>query len=277
MRSTRTLRFLVVLVIFAVIFSAAACTTGGNNSPSPSPEATPTEFPIPTDLDPEIRKYFLTPSVTPSDTDVVEFQISCKGYSFEDIANYFDEVVLRTEYGDNDNRIHKWTSPIIMYVDGRPTNKDRQVINTIMQRMNSVRGFPGIQETLMESNANLVIHFADDSTYDKILPSNIDDETDGFASCNWTNSVITNADIGIRTSISQNERNSVIWEEIVQCTGLQNDSYLYPDSLFYQGYNEVQEPTVLDWLLFELLYHPDMKPNLTREECAIVLIAVLKE
>ena len=83
-----------------------------------------------------------------------------------------------------------------------------------------------------------------------------------------TFSAIIKSRIGIRTSMSQHERNSVIWEELVQCTGLQNDSYKYPESLFYQGYNEVQEPTKLDWILFEVLYHPAIQPGMTIDEVA---------
>ena len=295
MHITRIHRLCLLSLLLLGMLCLAACASYEHEpEPEPSPTEPPAEVVLPTDIDPAIRDFLLTPSAAPTpDTIVigpdgpiitpggdgssdVDFQISCRGYSFVDIANYFDEIALRTEYGEDDYRIHKWTSPIFMYVEGSPTAQDRRVIRTIIEKMNSVRGFPGIVETKSESEANVVIHFANNREYDKLTPSNITDKTDGFASCWWTDSVMTRAIIGIRTEISQNERNSVIWEEMVQCTGLQNDSYQYPDSLFYQGYNEVQEPTVLDWLMFEILYHPQMKPGLNREECAIVMLGVLK-
>ena len=226
-------------------------------------------------ITPQLNTPTPTEAVTPGEPEPVR-RVSRKGYTIEQIAEYFDEVALNAEYGSSDHRVHKWNSPIILCVKGAPTTQDRLVLQTILWKMNAVYGFPGIRETISEAEANLVITFADDNEYAQLTPSNIDDLTDGFATCWWQNSVIYKADIGIRCSISQNERNSVIWEEMIQATGLQNDSYRYPDSLFYQGYNEVQEPTTLDWILFELLYHPDMSAGLSRPE-AIMTSTLLLE
>ena len=223
---------------------------------------------------------YLTPAViTKQPTPGISghnHRINRKGFSVEAIAEYFDEIALHAEYGSSDNRVHKWNDEIVMCVKGTPTAQDRLVLQSILWKMNSVYGFPGIRETVSEFEANLVITFANDAEYTRITPSTINDSTDGFATCWWQNSVIYKAEIGIRTSISQNERNSVIWEEMVQSTGLQNDSYLYPESLFYQGYNEVQEPTDLDWILFEILYHPDVPAGLSRAEALLLSTTLLE-
>ena len=283
-----------VLILLAAVF--AGCTSYETAQPTSTP--TPTEDPmshweLPPGIDPADLPFSLlpgnatqlTPSGSSSDlptptTDpgalMITQYIDSKGYSKREIIDYFEDIALHAEYGTNDNMVHKWGAPITVYVKGSPTWQDRQVLQDVFDRMNAVNGFPGIFETSQEASANLVIEFAYDRDYRNITPSNINDSTDGFASCWWQDSVIYKAKIGIRTSITQTERNSVIWEEMVQATGLQNDSYTYPESLFYQGYNEVQEPTTLDWLMFEVLYHPDIKAGMTPAECETLIGRILR-
>ena len=271
------------------------CVSGCGSSPTPAP-ATPTVTPtpegwfeIPPDIDPTILQYIIVPTSKPSpgaaDTTPAgssnstlpnRIRVNRRGYSKEQIIDYFNEVALNTEYGNNDNHIHKWDTPLYVYIDGFPTDQDRRVLNDVFLKMNGVRGFPGISETFSQDRANLVIHFAIDDEYNRITPDTITDSSDGFATCWWSDYSIFQATIGIRTSIPQHERNSVIWEEIVQATGLQNDSYTYPDSLFYQGYNEVQSPTELDWIMFELLYHPDIKAGMMEADCQTIITTVLE-
>lgn len=204
------------------------------------------------------------------------YRISRKGIDREEIITYFREIAMSAEYGGSRDELHKWSTPIKYYVAGNPTSEDTMVLSRVTAKMNTVEGFPGISRAFTESSANLVVHFAEPDEYRKIIPSGITDDTDGFASIWLTDKSISKSVIGIRTTISQNERNSVIWEEMVQCTGLQNDSYRYPDSLYYQGYNEVQSPTTLDWLLFEVLYHPALEPGMSFAECEEVIWKILQ-
>ncbi len=204
------------------------------------------------------------------------YRISRKGIDREEIIAYFGEIAMSAEYGGTNDELHKWSTPIKYYIAGNPTSDDMMVISRVTAAMNTVKGFPGIGRTFSENSANLVIHFADPDEYRKITPPEINDDTDGFASIWLTDYSISRSVIGIRTTISQTERNSVIWEEMVQCTGLQNDSYRYPDSLYYQGYNEVQSPTTLDWLLFEVLYHPALEPGMSFDECEEVIREILQ-
>jgi len=213
---------------------------------------------------------------TPTGVVVSGDPINSRGYGKKEIVEYFDEIAMRAEYGTSANAVHKWSTPLLIYINGQPNSEDRKVLDEVFYRMNSVDGFPGITEVNSESASNIVMSFADDAEYTRITPKDIHDMTDGFATCWFQNSSIVRARIGIRTSMPQHERNSVIWEELVQCTGLQNDSYRYPDSLFYQGYNEVQGPNTLDWLLFEVLYHPDIQPGMRINEVSAVLDAVLR-
>lgn len=288
MQEKQSMRFRLKMLLLTVALTAMVSVIGciGYNSAEPTPSPTPMEEPdyiaLPTDLDPEVLQMLLRPTngaaLTPGAASGTgtNHTIDSRGYSVKDITDYFSDIALHTEYGTDANCIHKWSSPIRVYIKGSPTEQDIAVIQSIFRKMNSVKGFPGISETISDEIANLVITFADDAEYREITPSNINDSTDGFASCWWEGATIFKAKIGIRSSISQNERNSVIWEEIIQATGLQNDSYTYPDSLFYQGYNEVQEPTTLDWILFEILYHPAIEAGMSEAECRDIIDQIIK-
>ena len=300
MRSTtrnKQLRTLTAMLTAAVLFLCAltgcasvdsryegGCFDGGtalqgqhfaeNNDPTPTPDP---NAPSPTPT-PRLPLWMQDGDVQSPTVGVGgSGSVSRHGYSTSKILSYFSEIALSAEYGDGSSEVRKWKSSIKLYVCGAPSTADWTVINAVVAKMNKVDGFPGISIVKNESDSNLVMYFYGDTEYDRITPSMITDRTDGFATC-WfgSSSVIVRGKIGIRMSITQTERNSVIWEELVQVTGLQNDSYSYPDSLFYQGYNEVQQPTTLDWILFEVLYSPLIAPGMSYSEVSDVLPSILR-
>ena len=75
----------------------------------------------------------------------------------------------------------------------------------------------------------------------------------------------------IRTDIDQYVRNSVILEEIYNGLGPVQDTILRPDSIIYQEYSEVQDLTLVDWLILRLLYHPDMLCGMDAAQCEAVI------
>ena len=51
-------------------------------------------------------------------------------------------------------------------------------------------------------------------------------------------------------------------EELCQSLGLLNDTYDYPESIFYQYHTETDWPTSLDWAIIELLYRTEIRPGM---------------
>ena len=222
--------------------------------------------------DPDMQSGGSSHNVTPGLT----VRLQRHGYSTEKIIEYFKEIALGAEFGTSVAEIHKWTDPIVVFVAGTPTAEDINVLQSVFSALNSTHGFPGIRESRWEGEANLTIYFEAKAEYDQRKPSSLTGDTDGYASCWWADGTISSAQIGIRSDIRQQQRNSVIWEEIVQSMGLLNDSYIYPDSLFYQGYNEAQQPTTLDWLMLEILYHPSVRPGMNYDNCVAVIKTILE-
>ncbi len=211
-----------------------------------------------------------------SSGSVVDEPFVSVNYQVSEIIQYFQQVALDSEYGDRSKMhvVHKWTVPIRLCISGMSDKKDEALIASITDRMNSVAGFPGISLQSSNIHANLIVYFLDDETFDIHCSQYGISDVSGFVRYTTKSNRIDSGTVYIRSSISQQERNSVIWEELMQATGLTNDSYMYTDSLFYNGRTMPQEPSELDWLLFRLLYHPSLEIGMNANECtqAITLL-----
>lgn len=190
------------------------------------------------------------------------------------------DVAMKAEYGDNDDyRIRKWTDPVVVGVYGTPSDKDREILEKLFETLNSVPGFPGISEAPEgDETITTEMHFLDFEDYEVLRSDYIEEEnTGGFANASYLTATngYWQAVIGIRTDTEEKEQIGVIEEELIQSLGLLNDSYLDPESLFYQGYNEPEWPTELDWVLVKCLYHPSMVCGMTADEAEAVLPTIL--
>ncbi len=253
-------------------FSATDTPAPGKTvTPIPTETEAPTPSPAPTET--------ATPTPTP---DRFAPAIDTYGYAVNDIIEFFCDVALHSEYGDADGAsipLRRWSSPIQCYIAGTPTDADRTMLTTLFEEMNRTIGFPGIREATSETDANLVIHFLGGDEYNTLAADHVNELSDGFVTC-WYDTVTNlynEGVIAICLDPEQNIRNSVILEELMQSTGLFNDSYLHDDSIFYQDFNAPQWPTELDFIIFRLLYHPALSPGMTAEECAELIPHILQE
>ena len=76
--------------------------------------------------------------------------------------------------------------------------------------------------------------------------------------------------MGYRTDVPQEDRNSIMKEEIINVMGI-SDTVLREDSIVYQYSNDNMELSDVDLLILELLYHPAIQPGMTVEECHAIL------
>lgn len=83
---------------------------------------------------------------------------------------------------------------------------------------------------------------------------------------------ITHVTVLIATDVTtQADRNHLIREEVTQGCGLMSDSYLYPDSMFYQGWTDTPTYSDMDKAIIQMLYRPDIQPGMTHDQAAAVL------
>lgn len=193
--------------------------------------------------------------------------------SVEDVILYFNEVCLdaeRTNSGDS-TKLQRWENPIRYICNGTYTDADKKILDDFVTSLNTLDGFPGMQETQESALANLNIYFCEQSEYLAIMGEGFS-ETDGGVTFWYTEAnEIYDAVIGIRTDIEQEVRDSVIIEEIYNGLGPINDTQLRQDSVIYAEFSTPQRLSCVDELIIKLLYHPQMQCGMDAADCAAVI------
>ena len=194
------------------------------------------------------------------------------GLDVDTLIQYFSEVVLDAEFINSGNVsvVQKWDRKVLYYVHGEPTQQDYTYLDATVAWLNSIYGFPGMEETQNEEEANLPIYFTDYDSLIDILGKQYEN-CDGGVRFWFDYNRIYRGIICIRTEIDQYVRNSVIQEEIYNGMGPVQDTSLRLDSMIYTGYSAPQDFTAVDRLIMTLLYHPDIDYGMDAEECAAVI------
>jgi hypothetical protein len=190
-------------------------------------------------------------------------------YSAEAIA-YFEEVAFGQEFGDAAGEIRKWTHDVRIVVHGDPSDEDLVTLYDVVVDLNAMIGTIVID--IVASDGNFDIHFAPEPEFAAIEPNYVPVNM-GFFWVWWDGGGnITDARVLVSTTgLTQPERNHIIREEVTQSLGLMRDSFAFEDSIFYQGWTETQEYSELDELLIEMLYLPEVEPQMTVEEAQAVI------
>ncbi len=201
-------------------------------------------------------------------------QYFIEGVSVEDVIKYFGEVCLDSEYmisdTGNPELIHKWEEPIYYCVYGTPTEEDIATIEELATRLNSIEGFPGFYPGTSE-NCNIKIYFCSSDELVSRMGSNFNATHYGGFTYWYRNHAIYDGTICCRYDIPQQERISVIKEEIYGLIGPAQDTVLRSDSILYQHDNANMELSPIDVLILQLLYHPDIRCGMNYEECEQVI------
>jgi len=178
--------------------------------------------------------------------------------------NYFLEIALGAELGDETPVIKKWTDDIRIKISGSPTSHDLQTINTIVDDLKTL----SIKVKIVNKKENININFAPKKDFPEL------EKNYGFFWSLWhdDNFEIYEANILIAsTEITQQERSHLIREELTQSLGLMNDSDKYKDSIFYQDWSDITEYSEIDKAIIQLLYHKNIKTGMTKTKILEIL------
>lgn len=189
-------------------------------------------------------------------------------YTNEEILEYFKEVALKIEYGNQNNSVKKWNTPIYYYLDENAKEEDQKHIQLLIEKLNEIPTLPLFIKSSLEE-ANLVIHFTSSDTLYKIrkLPG-----IEGYCHFEYDkNNILRKSEITISSDLELETRKSVITEEIVQALGLTNDSEKYENSIFYQYASNLIYPSDLDFIIISLLYNENIKYGMNYENVEEVL------
>jgi len=199
------------------------------------------------------------------------------------ICRYFRDIVLKTEFGGHSHVISKWEEPIRLYIGGNPSKEDLTIINEICDALNSLPGFPGIQQVEDESSANMIYSFLDESVFDKWERRHGILGALGLVCFTYEEpgTKIIQAECGIRNTDPRYSegvfsRTTTIWEEFLQALGPTNDTLLYTETLFYNGDYDVPKVTDFDWIILRLLYLPQIQNGMTYFNCIPYIYTYLR-
>ena len=212
-------------------------------------------------------------------TMFIAFTLLIIGCSFQSNPNtftqneidYFVEIALGAEFGEQTPVIKKWINDIRIKINGEPTEADLQTINNIVSDLTEI--ISSIKIKIVNKNENLTITFSPESDFTSIDPNYVPTNY-GFFWALWhdDNFVIYDANILISSAdITQKERSHLIREELSQSLGLMNDSDKYNDSIFYQEWTDVTEFSELDRVAIKLLYLKKIEPGVSKEQVFKVL------
>jgi hypothetical protein len=243
--------FAFVSVLLAMAFSAAGCMpfrsmAANSTRPAAATSAAAARTPKPTP----------TPKPAPTKNDILDA---------------FKTIAFASEYGSSGAKIRKWTKEMKVEVHGDPTGEDLDALEKAMDGLNGVDGFPGIGT--VKSGGNVDIWFVPLDQMSYVIPEYVEGNWGFFYTHFGSGGGITSASIAIATDVTeQDARNHLIQEELIQSTGLMQDNYDRPDSIFYGKWTTVQQPTALDWELVRILYMKGIKPGMPSVDAMSYLI-----
>jgi|GEM_PF-1627589 len=192
--------------------------------------------------------------------------------SFEKMFEYFEELVLHMEYTEGDGNaalVQKWLAPLSYRIQGEPTKEDLAVLANLFDQLNEIKNFPGIYPAEDGEAENLTISFLNSEDFNAAFSSVVNGEDAYGAVQFWyytESNEIHTANIGYRTDIPQDVRNSVLCEEIVNALGL-SDTVCREDSIVYQYSDENTELSDVDLIIIKLLYDPSVLCGMDSDAC----------
>ena len=230
------------------LFAASSCGGGSETATTVTLPTTTTEAPTTT-----------TTTTSPTTTTIATTTTESPGCTALEL-DYFAQVAGAAEFGPQ-GTIHKWQEDLRIQVHGDPEPALLATLADVVADLDAI--LEPMSVSVVESGGNVDLHFAPVSQFPVILleyePGNL-----GYVYIWWDGEgVIDRATVLISTTeVEPVFQTHLIREELTQALGLLNDSWDYPDSIFYQGWTSVQEYTPLDVDIIEMLYEPAVIPGM---------------
>ena len=197
-------------------------------------------------------------------------------FSADEVILYFNEVCLDAEVstGDGDvSLLQRWETPILYRLHGDYNDEDVAVIESFARWLNTMETpncFPGLWEAAEDEAPTLNIHFCTREEM-KLLIGDWTEGADGAVTYWYSDNAIYDAIICYRSDMERELRNSVILEELYNGLGPVQDTARRSDSIAYAEFSTPQQLSVIDELILQLLYSPDMECGLNAEKCAALI------
>ncbi len=197
------------------------------------------------------------------------------------VIDYFKDIALGFEFGSATEITRRWESNMKIYVGGNASSELVLELDKIIGEINELSTTGFMIETVIDSlDSNYYIFFGSGSSYADIFPSqssNVESNW-GLFSIYWNGSnelYRGNMYVDIFRA-NETEQKHLLREELTQSLGLGKDSPKYAESIFQQAFStKTTEYAQIDRDLIRLLYHPEMRIGLTKNQVDVVLTDIL--
>ena len=171
--------------------------------------------------------------------------------------DYFNKIAKSSEYNGS-CEISRWTSDMKIYVKGDKRDYLMEELNRIVSELNEIIDPIDIVIVDDEEESNYQILFGSEQEYNELDPSSKEHTPN-----NWGLFIINSGKeirrgtmyVDIYRCESIEGQKHLLREELTQSLGLTNDTYDYPESIFYQKWSETTEYTPIDRALIDMLYN----------------------
>lgn len=190
-------------------------------------------------------------------TGTKEVDINYSKYGPEVVA-YFKEIALKSEFSDQLRlKPRRWSTDMKIYVDGFCPEYLSLELHMIVKELNDLIDPIQIKLVSNRADANYFIFLG--SMYDfhkkypttdlQLLKKNL-----GFFQLYSSGKGEMYIDM-VRTAGDELAQRHLLREELTQSLWLCNDSWAYPESIFYQGWTTTTEFAEIDKTLISMLYN----------------------
>ncbi len=171
---------------------------------------------------------------------------------------YFNEILRFSENSPHQEApVHKWTKDVNLYLYGHYSHFHKTQVIEVVKELNRLIYPRKINLVKDPKWANSFMYFGSIADYNKnpLSPAHLNGKYLGHFHILTYRQEIQKAYIFVNTKDAGLKRQKhVIREEITQSLGFINDSYEYPDSIFYQLYSENDQFSEMDKRIIRLLY-----------------------
>jgi len=178
----------------------------------------------------------------------------------DSVKNYYKKIVFGNEFNSKDTTgEYRWKTDVKLFVVGEKSTEMTYELNRVVSELNTLINTIEIKVVDTQSEANVTIIFGskqDYINYDRSVEPYVKFNEGLFSVSNKGKELYQGSMyVNVRGNLTLNEKKHLLREELTQLLGLFNDSYLYKNSIFYQGWTSTTEYSQIDRELIKMLYN----------------------
>lgn len=176
----------------------------------------------------------------------------------EEIVNYYNNICGKSEIGTGG--LSKWKRDVHIFVTGEKVPYLETELRLIVNELNSIINTINIDIVDTWDESNVIVFFGSAKSF--MEQTGYSDVHNILHTCNGLSvsygiPIIHHSKAFIDTEKEKSEvlLKHILREEVTQALGFSNDTYDYPDSIFYQGFSQTTSYSKIDIEIIKMLYN----------------------